>query len=162
MWISTAVPGIQYSRPGASNQGNGDPLQACDADSPITRETGIKWNALEFTTVKISDATLVNGHGRKTAYELIPYRVGTARHDEAFSKNDFWVTCRRASELLPVQLPSYVANGESVSNADLIVWYTGSVHHSEHMRDEDRDTVPVKWVGFELSPQNLFDGTPLY
>jgi hypothetical protein len=30
------------------------------------------------------------------------------------------------------------------------------------MRDEDRDTVPVLWIGFRLEPQNLWDGTPLY
>jgi Cu2+-containing amine oxidase len=36
------------------------------------------------------------------------------------------------------------------------------MHHESSMRDEDRETVPIHWVGFELMPHNLFDGTPLY
>ena len=63
--------------------------------------------------------------------------------------------------MLAKELPTYV-DGESVVDADVVVWYTGSAHHENNMRDEDRQTVPVKWIGFELSPQNLFDGTPFF
>jgi len=67
---------------------------------------------------------------------------------------------RRVS-LLAKNLPSYV-NGQNVASADVVVWYMGSDHHEDNMRDEDRDTVPVLWTGFELIPQNLFDGTPFF
>jgi len=66
-----------------------------------------------------------------------------------------------AFKLLAKNLPSYV-NGQNVADADVVVWYTGSDHHEDDMRDEDRDTVPVLWTGFELIPQNLFDGTPFF
>jgi len=43
-----------------------------------------------------------------------------------------------------------------------VIWYTGSAHHENDMRDEDRDTVPVIWTGFELVPSNLFNRTPFF
>ncbi|MGH8655359.1 MAG: hypothetical protein ACREYE_25740 [Gammaproteobacteria bacterium] len=138
-----------------------DPLKPCDSETLVSPEKGIVWNPLQFTTLKIGDSFLVNGNGRPTSYELIPLRTGTARFIEAYTRKDVWVTKYDGTQLLAKDLPTYV-NGESVSNADVVVWYTGSVHHESNTRDEDRDTVPVKWIGFELSPQNLFEGTPFY
>jgi hypothetical protein len=48
------------------------------------------------------------------------------------------------------------------ANADIVFWYNGAAHHEDHMRDEDRDTVPVLWTGFELIPSNLFERTPFF
>ncbi len=135
---------------------------ACDRESLIQVEKGLKWSAEQFTTLKITDATLVNGNGRATEYELIPYRAGTARHAERYSKNDYWVTLKKPGEMLAPELSGYVADHEAVSNADVVLWYTAAVHHGQHMRDEDRDTVPVIWTGFTLEPQNLFDRTPFF
>ncbi|WBK02579.1 hypothetical protein MMG94_21820 (plasmid) [Methylocystis parvus OBBP] len=109
----------------------------------------------------VSDSVLKNARGRRTEYELIPLRSGVARHTELFSRNDFWITRAKPDELLAVHLPNY-ARGESVAGEDIAVWYTGSLRHEDHMRDEDRDAVPVLWVGFELRPRNLFDATPLF
>ena len=120
------------------------------------------WKAREFNTLEISDETLVNDNGRHTSYELVPWRRGTARHTEAFARKDFWVTRFNDSEILAPELPVYVADGESTINTDNVIWYTGSAHHQSHMRDEDRQTVPVIWVGLELVPQNLFEGTPFF
>jgi Cu2+-containing amine oxidase len=98
-----------------------------------------------------------------TAYQsLVPSRSGTARHTELFTRNDFWVTRYNGSELLAVNLPTYIANGESTANTDVVVWYTGSFHHEANEPDEDANTVGVHWTGFELKPKNLFDGTPFY
>ena len=38
----------------------------------------------------------------------------------------------------------------------------GSVHHEDNERDEDDNTTPVNWTGFELRPKNLFDRTPFF
>lgn len=137
------------------------PSTATDSSSLITTEASLVWNATQFNTLEITDSALVNGNGRPTSYELIPLRSGTARHSEAFTKKDFWVTSHNGAELLANNLPTYV-NGGSTVNSDNIIWYTGSAHHENNMRDEDRQTVPVLWVGFQLEPHNLFEGTPFF
>lgn len=151
----------------------GDPRKACDEATLISTETGVLWNATQFTTLDIRDSSLVNGNGRPTSYELIPIRTGKARHFGGnctsdpnpdcteYTQRDFWVTKFNGSEILAKNLPTYL-NGESVVDTDVVVWYSGAAHHENNMRDEDQQTVPVKSIGFELSPQNLFDGTPFF
>jgi Cu2+-containing amine oxidase len=69
--------------------------------------------------------------------------------------------------MLAKNLPSYVIPAEDVMDEDIVVWYTGSIHHVE--RDED-DGPPsdrldgitqLMKVGFTLSPHDLFDASPL-
>ncbi|WP_442755788.1 hypothetical protein ACNHKD_03775 [Methylocystis sp. JAN1] len=134
---------------------------ATDRCDLIETEGGLQWNPAEFNTIVVSDSVLKNARGRRTEYELIPLRSGVARHTELFSRNDFWITRAKPDELLAVNLPDY-AKGEPVAGEDIAVWYTGSLRHEDHMRDEDRDAVPVLWVGFELRPRNLFDATPFF
>ncbi len=138
-----------------------DPSTAQDSSILIPKEGSRLWNAAQFNTLEIGDSALVNSNGRSTLYELIPFRRGTARHTEAFTKKDFWVT-RFGDEFFAQDLPAYVANAQSTAGQDIVVWYTGSCHHEDGMRDEDRDTVPVIWVEFELVPKNLFDATPFF
>lgn len=129
----------------------------------ISVEQGLVWDPKEFNTLQVQDSTLQNGNRRRTTYELVPMRSGTARHSEAFTKNDFWVTRYDPQQsLLAKNLPNYVANRQPTVNRDIVVWYTGSEHHENHSRDEDFNTVPVLWTGFELIPNNLFDRTPFY
>ena len=135
---------------------------ARDDLEPILIEGSRAWNPEQFNTLEIFDSRLQNGNGRRTSYELVPLRSGTARHSEPFTKKDFWVTRFNPTEILAPNLPTYIADGQSTRNADIVVWYTGSVHHENDPRDEDRDTVPVLWTGFELRPKNLFDRTPFF
>jgi primary-amine oxidase len=152
------------------------PSTAQDRRELIEVEGGRDWIPGEFNTLQISDRTLQNRNGRQTSYELVPARHGNARHtgdatrSEAYSRHDFWVTRFRGAdaELLAIGppggpgrgLPDYVHDRQSTVNADVVVWYTSSVHHEDHERDEDHDAIPVLWTGFELRPRNLFDGTP--
>jgi Cu2+-containing amine oxidase len=122
----------------------------------------IIWRWDTAARLEISDSTLRNGRGRATSYELIPLRTGTGRQTEAFIRGDFWVTGYDPAQILAKDLPTYIQDGQSTVNQDLVIWYTGSAHHETNPRDEDRDTVPVIWTGFDLIPQNLFDGTPFY
>ena len=138
-----------------------NPSDADDNETLIATEGGRTWVDTSFSSLDIEDDTLQNGRGRPTSYELVPYRTGTGRQSEDFTKSDFWVTVANPSELFARDVTSYV-NGQDTSSADVVVWYTGSEHHENGMRDEDRDAVPVLWTGFELRPKNLFDGTPLY
>jgi hypothetical protein len=134
---------------------------ATDSRTLITTEGGRVWSATRFHTLEVTDSTLVNGNGRSTSYELVPLRTGSGRHSEAYTQKDFWVTRFNGSELLAENLPTYV-NGQTTVNSDNVIWYTGSAHHESNSRDEDRQTVPVIWVGFELVPKNLFEGTPFF
>jgi len=139
------------------------PLKATDNKHLISTEGGRVWDPENFNTLEIFDRTLQNERGRPTSYELVPLRTGTARYtDEPFTKKEFWVTRYNPAQILAVNLPNYVSNEQSTVNQDLVIWYTSSAHHESNERDEDRDTVPVIWTGFELVPKNLFDRTPFY
>ena len=143
------------------------PSTATDESTLISEEGGFVWNPENFNTLQIEDSTLKNGRGRRTYYELVPSRSGTARHrgtkqeSEEFTLKDFWVTLHDPNQILAKNLPTYV-NGQPTVDEDLVIWYTGSEHHENDSRDEDRNTVPVLWTGFQLVPNNLFDGTPFY
>jgi primary-amine oxidase len=137
--------------------------KATDGKDLIEVEGGLVWNDRNFNTLEIRDRMLENGNGRPTSYELVPMRTGTARHTEDFTNKDFWVTrYNPAQEFLADNLPDYVRQKQSTANQDLVIWYTGSEHHEINSRDEDKDTVPVLWTGFDLVPNNLFNRTPFY
>ena len=109
------------------------------------------WYPQNFNTLQIEDRTLGNGNMRRTSYELVPMRSGTARHTEAFTKKDFWVTRYNPQQSFVARdLPNYVSDRQSTVGQDLVIWYTGSEHHESHSRDEDFNTVPVLWTGFQL------------
>ncbi|HVS81458.1 MAG TPA: hypothetical protein VHE60_06970 [Pyrinomonadaceae bacterium] len=143
-------------------------LTATDTMTLIATESGQQWNPLEFTALHIQDATLKNANGNASAYHLMPLRYGTPRHQEDFTRNDFWVTRYNPAEMAGASLPSYVSTPASVANTDIVVWYYGGVHHL--VRDEDGQIVNgvwkgeahIMWTGFMLKPHNLFDKTPLY
>jgi len=139
------------------------PSTATDEKDLISVEGGLVWNDQNFNTLQIQDSTLQNGNGRRTSYELVPMRSGTARHTEAYTKKDFWVSrYNPAQGFLAVNLPDYVRDRQSTVNQDIVVWYTGSEHHENDSRDEDKNTVPILWTGFDLVPNNLFNNTPFF
>jgi Cu2+-containing amine oxidase len=140
---------------------------ADDSEKQLTKEGGQLWNDLEFTTLHIYDASLVNSQGKPTSYRLVPWRSGTARHSGlalAYTRKDFWVTQfvgpKTTGQMEAKNLPTYVT-GQSIVDTDVIVWYNASVHHVE--RDED-DTGPTQamYFGFELRPHDLFGASPLF
>jgi primary-amine oxidase len=143
-------------------------LAATDTMPLIATESGQQWDPLAFTSLHIQDASLKNARGSASAYHLMPLRTGTPRHQENFTKHDFWVTRYNGTEMAAASLPSYISPAQSVSNTDIVVWYYGGVHHL--VRDEDGQIVSghwqgeahIMWTGFMLKPHNLFDKTPLY
>ena len=141
---------------------------ATDTDPMISVETGLQWVDEQFTSLHIHDASLKNRQGHASGYHLMPWRWGKPRHDPDITKQDFWVTRYRGTEMFARQLPTYISNAEDVSSQDVVAWYYGGVHHMP--RDEDFNpgnnqwpgVAHVMWTGFMLKPHNLFDGTPLY
>jgi len=142
---------------------------ATDTEPLIANEKGMLWNPRSFNSLDVSDKTLVNGKGHQSMYQLIPLPTGgLAQHQEPFTTNDFWVTLYNPTEMSAKDLGSYVSPPQPVSNADVVLWYRGSVHH--HPRDEDGEKVNnvwhgvalIMWTGFMLKPHDLFDRTPFY
>lgn len=144
-------------------------LTATDTSPMIATEGFRDWNPLNYNTLDVHDSALKNAHGHTTGYHLIPLRNGTPRHQEDFTKHDFWVSRYKSTEFAGNLVPSYVSGAESTNNTDNVIWYYGGAHHIP--RDEDGQYVSgtfqplvahVMWVGFMLKPHNLFDKTPLY
>jgi Cu2+-containing amine oxidase len=73
-----------------------------------------------------------------------------------------WVTRNHPGELRAIDVPAYAADRESVEGEDVVVWFTDSHNHEDEMRDEDREVVPLSYLGFRLEPQNVWDTTPFY
>ncbi|HET8921857.1 MAG TPA: hypothetical protein VFN26_02555 [Candidatus Acidoferrum sp.] len=145
------------------------PPEATDTEPVVSRENGLDWDPHAFHQMNVYDATLKNGKGDPTSLQLVALPTGgLSRHEEDFTKHDFWVTLYKPTEMWAAQLPTYICPPEAVSNADIVLWYKGSVHH--HPRDEDGEFVSggwrgealIMWTGWMLKPHNLFDRTPLY
>jgi primary-amine oxidase len=136
---------------------------ATDKREEIKTEGSREWDPKQFNTLEIQDARLrADPQAPLTSYELVPMRTGTARHIEPWTQADFWVTLYDPTQILAEKLPDYIRAGRSAINKDLVIWYTGSEHHENGIRAEDKYTVPVLWTGFELVPQNLWEKTPFY
>lgn len=135
-----------------------------ESEKPVAVEQALKWDARAFTHLEVSDATSVNGRGRPRGYTLAPVVEGSTRFPENWTRSPIWVTRSHGpgTELLARRVDRYAADREPVAGSDLVLWYLASHDHESDMRDEDRQTVPVAWVGFRLEPQNLWDGTPFY
>ena len=145
-------------------------LTATDSSVPFNNgiEGAADWDGSGFTELGVIDTQRKNAHGRNIGYDLMPLRSGTPRHQEAFAHHDFWVTRYHGTEMDYTQLPTYIGNGESVTDSDIVLWYISPMHHLP--RDEDGEFVGgfwkgsalIMWGGFDLRPRNLFDRTPLY
>jgi hypothetical protein len=144
-------------------------LSATDTEPLIANEKGALWNPRNFNSLDVTDKLLVNGKGHQSMYQLIPLPTGgLAQHQEPFTIKDFWVTLYNPTEMSAKDLVSYITPPQPVSNADVVLWYRGSVHH--HPRDEDGEFIRngwhgvalIMWTGFMFKPHDLFDRTPFY
>ncbi|MGB0067114.1 MAG: hypothetical protein WBQ11_03625 [Isosphaeraceae bacterium] len=155
-------------------------MAAEDIEEPFNRgfEGGIDWDAKEFTMVRI-ETDRKNANSKPIGYDLMPIRMGSARHNEDFTQHDFWVTRshpERPLEYIFANLPNLVKDEEEVESADIVLWATSSSHHEPRDEDGKPDSAPklwpgddawegsalVMWSGFDLRPRNFFDRTPFY
>ena len=155
-------------------------LGAEDIKEPFNggQEGGVDWDPKAFTMIRV-ESDKKNARGETIAYDLMPLRYGTPRHNERFTHHDLWVSrshSDRPLEYLFINLPTIVKDEESVEQTDVVLWCNSAVHHEP--RNEDgkpgsgrrlwpgddawEGSALVMWSGVDLRPRNLFDRTPFY
>jgi primary-amine oxidase len=136
------------------------------------REGYLDWNAERFTMLTIVNEKKKNIRGKPWSYDLVPLRMGNARHyagdKEECTQHDFWVTRARKDEIYYTRVHKYAEKGESIQDSDVILWHSSAGHHEPRSEDGEMKgtnfvgATPVMWCGFDLRPRNLFDRSPLY
>jgi primary-amine oxidase len=139
-----------------------------DARRRVSMERSRRW--------KIVNASRKTAMGEAPAYCLLPgenslpYALpgSGVRRRAGFLDHHLWVTRYRPEERhaageYPNQsrggegLPRW-SNGESVRDADLVVWYTMGLTHLP--RPEEWPVMPVNHIGFKLVPSGFFTRNP--
>lgn len=134
-------------------------------------------NPARSRTWRIANPHTTNGHGRPTAYKLLPGSSPTllARPESwvarraGFATHNLWVTPDTPGERRPAGdypgqslggdgLPAWTAADRAVEDAELVVWHTFGVTHL--VRPEDFPVMPVEYTGFWLIPYGFFDQNP--
>ena len=136
------------------------------------KEGFLDFNAEKFTMLTVINDKKKNIRGKAWAYDLVPLRMGNARHfggeGEACTHHDFRVTRARKDEIYYTRLPQYVQKRESIMNADVVLWHSAPGHHEPRSEDgemKDGNLVgctPLMWSGFDLRPRNFWDHSPMY
>lgn len=129
-----------------------------DSDIPIAWEI---WEKLDSATPTAEDA----------GYRIEPIRYGhrlERKEKEPYTEFDFFVTVANDCERFASQNARFnpdclnhvaqYANGESLQNADLVLWHRVGFHHVP--RNEDQRHMHTHWDGFAIEPINIHKSTP--
>jgi primary-amine oxidase len=146
-----------------------NPVNAHYTWTPILKETGRSCNPKSFRSWRVVNYKSRNALGHPRSYHLIPSNSAIFRGlpSEKAAHADLWVTLYKPNEFprsevdsrMAIEaLPSY-ADGESVHNKHVVVWYWLGFHHLS--RSEDWMQQPMTWKSFELMPRDFLDGSPL-
>jgi Cu2+-containing amine oxidase len=159
---------VQVARPFSKNYLG----QACEGNA--------RWNAEEFTSLRVQSRVRKNSHGRPMSFDLIPQRVGAPRQlphqggayavDMDFINYDFWVTRAESRFTSYIDVPQYAAQRRPLAGHPTTVWHcTPALHfpRGEDFSSQDGKTsytglALTFWAGLFVRPRDLFDGTPLY
>jgi primary-amine oxidase len=146
-------------------------LKANCSWTPLLKETGRPLKPESFRSWRVVNYRSRNALGHPRSYQLLPGSTGIFRghpsETEKATQADLWVTRYKPREFprsptdprpALVALPSY-ADGESVENKDVVLWYWLCFHHFP--RSEDWMHQPMVWKSFELVPRDFLDTSPL-
>ena len=136
-------------------------------------------NMAAHRTWLVANPNRRNRLGQSTAYQLepgensLPYLHPDAPISKraGFLQHHLWATRYRAEELYssgeyPNQstkssgLPGYADNHESLSNQDVVLWYTMGVTHNP--RPEEWPIMSAHRTGFKLLPNGFFGRNPAF
>jgi primary-amine oxidase len=148
--------------------------------TPLTHELAAQreMNAATSRTWRVVNESSRNGLGQPVGYKLVPTMstpTMLASPDSSigrragFARHNLWVTPyapdeRRAAGEFPNQheggdgLPRWTAADRSLTDTDVVLWYTFGVTH--FVRPEDWPVMPVEYTGFVLMPVGFFDRNP--
>jgi len=118
----------------------------------VSREGGVSRQALGFTSLGVLDLDRQRDLRRAAGWDLVPRAAGLARHREPFTRHDLWVSRYHRGETSYRDLPLYVADGEEITGADVVLWHATPVHLGEGWGD---GAGGVEWTGFDLLPRRL-------
>jgi primary-amine oxidase len=127
---------------------------------------------------KVVNPSSTNRLGQPVGYKLVPTmstptmlasEESSVAQRAGFARHNLWVTPyqpseRRAAGDYPNQhaggdgLPRWTAADRSISDTDVVLWYTFGVTH--FVRPEDWPVMPVEYAGFLLQPVGFFDRNP--
>lgn len=146
--------------------------QACEGNA--------RWNAEEFTTLRVQSRIRNNVHGRPMAFDLIPQRLGALRQlpsqggthetNMDFINYDLWVTRTESGFTNYIDVPQYAGQRRPLTGYPTTVWHcTPALHFprgedfgSEDGKNSYGGLAVTFWTGFFVKPRELFDSTPLY
>ncbi len=126
---------------------------------------------------RVTNPEVTNRLGQPVGYVLHPQGQPTLLADDdspnarraVFATRHLWVSRYRDGQRWPAGehvnqnsggagVPEYVAAGESVDGADLVLWHTFGTTHFP--RTEDWPVMPIDTCGFTLKPNGFFDRNP--
>ncbi len=170
---------------GSSNTLLRDTYQPAKAAPPRKSLWTLKTESLPIETaihshaevIRIANSNTKNGLKQIPSYLISSHHQATSILDNddwsqkraGFSSATMWATAYNPKELwaagdYPNQskqnlgLPDYVANHQSITNTDLVLWYTMGFRHVT--RPEDFPILPTFWHEVTLRPSFFFDMDP--
>lgn len=133
---------------------------ASESARPVNADLKRSW--------RILDTQITNADGRAISYHLEPLHTAQRyRGSSSVLASDAQFTRYKACERFATEntapncgtsVVDYVS-GESLSSADVVLWYSLSYHHLP--RAEDKPSVPVHWDGFVVVPRDWTALNPL-
>jgi primary-amine oxidase len=148
-------------------------------ETVLTRESEAQRlvSPLTARTWKIVNPSVHNQLGQPVAYRLVPgdnvlpflHRESSPLRRAGFITRHLWVTHYDRTERFAAGdyanqhpggagLPQYVQADRNLVNTDIVIWYTFGSHHT--VRPEDWPVMPVRRIGFHLTPFGFFVGNP--
>lgn len=136
----------------------------------LITETARSIDPEKMRSWRIRDGELTNSHEQPISYELLPLKVGhrdVGPADEPWTHNDLYVTQVKACErfvshnTISANCPEDIAgfvDGESLDDADVVLWFGVSFHHIP--RDEDEVFMHTHWDGFQIVPRDWTSQNP--
>ena len=138
--------------------------------TPFTTEAARAVSPLTFRSWRVRDTVAANTDGHAISYhiEAEPAHLFHGPSYEPFTQNELYLTVNKTCEKLASHNPtsggcggdlSAFVNGESLSGADLVVWYGLSFHHLA--RDEDESHMSPHWSSFQIVPRDWSATNPM-